>query len=203
MTKKFLDSAYKLDTQAGVEDFYNDWAATYDAEVADNGYVTPERCAKALWDAMPDPEAKILDVGCGTGLSGIALRKEGFNVIDGIDPSAEMLAIAKAKGIYRNCIDMPGEKMDVVAGTYDAIACIGVIGSGAAPLSVLDDVMALLPAKGKLVLSFNSKTLKDPSFEARLMSYVEDDKARLLFRENGEHLPGQNMTSIVYVVEKN
>ena len=47
MTKKFLDSVYDH-PDMDVADFYDDWAATYEAEVGDNGYVTPTRCAEAL-----------------------------------------------------------------------------------------------------------------------------------------------------------
>ena len=44
---------------------------------------------------------KILDVGCGTGLSGFSLRKFGFKNIDGLDLSKEMLKIASDKKIYK------------------------------------------------------------------------------------------------------
>lgn len=202
MTKKFLDSVYDLNTSSDVEEFYDDWASTYDAEVTDNGYLTPSRCAKALWQFLPDPDVKILDVGCGTGLSGEAMRAVGYRNIDGIDPSAEMLAIAKDKGVYANAIHMQGEEMDIVAGSYPVIACIGVIGVGAAPVSLLDTVMDLLPSGGKLVLSYNDKAIKERIYEARLNDYLDHSEARLLFRELGDHLPGKGMKSYVYVVEK-
>lgn len=202
MTKKFLDSVYNLDTASDVEEFYDDWASTYDAEVTDNGYLTPTRCAEALWQFLPEPDVRILDVGCGTGLSGEALTKRGFKNIDGIDPSAEMLAIAKRKGVYQTAIHMEGEEMDIKAGSYEVITCIGVIGVGAAPVSLLDTVMDLLPSGGKLVLSYNDKAIKERIYEARLNDYLDGGSARLLFRELGDHLPGQGMTSYVYVVEK-
>jgi predicted TPR repeat methyltransferase len=202
MTKKFLDSVYDLNTSGDVEEFYDDWAATYDAEVTDNGYLTPSRCADALWKFLPEPDTKILDVGCGTGLSGEALTKVGYTNIDGIDPSAEMLAVAKRKGVYKQAIHMQGDDMDIAPGHYDVIACIGVIGVGAAPVSLLDTVMDLLPSGGKLVLSYNDKAIKERIYEARLNDYLDGGGARLLFRELGDHLPGKGMTSYVYVVEK-
>ncbi|NQY61399.1 class I SAM-dependent methyltransferase [Cognatishimia sp.] len=202
MTKKFLDSVYNLDTASDVEEFYDDWASTYDAEVTDNGYLTPSRCADALWQFLPNPETRILDVGCGTGLSGEALAKVGYTNIDGIDPSAEMLAIAKRKGVYKTAIHMQGEEMEIEPGSYEAIACIGVIGVGAAPVTLLDTVMNLLPSGGKLVLSYNDKAIKERIYEARLNDYLDGGSARLLFRELGDHLPGKGMTSYVYVVEK-
>lgn len=46
--------------------------------------------------------AEILDVGAGTGLVGERLRQHGFARVDGLEPSAEMIAIARHKQIYRD-----------------------------------------------------------------------------------------------------
>ena len=44
---------------------------------------------------------KVLDVGAGSGLSGIALREAGFSgTIDALEPSEMMFAQAKPKNIY-------------------------------------------------------------------------------------------------------
>lgn len=203
MTKKFLDSVYKLDSSKDVEEFYDDWASTYDAEVGDNGYATPGRCAAALKQYLPNMSASILDVGCGTGLSGEALSAAGFQNIDGIDPSAEMLELARGKNVYRTIIHMQDDQMPTFPEPYDAIACIGVIGSGAAPLALLDTVVDLLPVGGKFVLSFNDKTIAEGIYEDRLNALIEQKSLTLQFREYGDHLPGKNMKSFVYVLEKN
>ena len=50
---------------------------------------------------LASPEARLLDFGCGTGLMGQELRKVGYTNIYGIDGSAEMLAIADSKAIYK------------------------------------------------------------------------------------------------------
>jgi len=42
----------------------------------------------------------VLDVGCGTGVSGLFLRDVGFADIHGSDFLPEMLALAKEKDIY-------------------------------------------------------------------------------------------------------
>ena len=95
--RRFLDGAYDLPDRRATAAFYADWAASYDAEIADNGYATPARCAAALAahaERLADP---VLDVGCGTGLSGLALAAAGFRTVDGTDLSAEMLARAAAR----------------------------------------------------------------------------------------------------------
>ena len=79
---------------------YADWADNYDADVAARGYRTPDRLAVALAAHAP-MDATVLDFGCGTGIGGAALRRVGFDVIDGTDVTAEMLKKAATRGIYR------------------------------------------------------------------------------------------------------
>lgn len=202
MTDKFLDKAYGLDTAAGTRDFYDQWSKTYEHEVGEAGYATPKRLARALAKFVRK-DATILDFGCGTGLSGLALKAQGFTTIDGVDVSEEMLQGAREKGIYRalSRID-PTETFQLQEQAYDAIIACGVIGSGAAPLSVFDSLMSLLKAGDYIAFSFNDHTLEDRSFEARVNDYIDGGSARLLLREYGPHLPGIGMKSMVYVMEK-
>ncbi|MDP6883623.1 MAG: methyltransferase domain-containing protein, partial [Rhodospirillales bacterium] len=54
----------------------------------------PSRCATALASTVAPDGARVLDVGCGSGLSGLALREVGFASIDGCDLSPAMAARA-------------------------------------------------------------------------------------------------------------
>lgn len=201
MTEQFLDKVYEARDEDETRAIYDAWAASYEAEIADNGYATPGRCAKALAAVMPDKSTPILDFGCGTGLSGLALKLAGFETIDGIDLSAEMLKAAREKGVYRTLSQVSGQP-EISKGSYAAIAAIGVIGSGAAPISVFDTLMHALARNGKFVFSFNDHTLEDPVYEARIREWTDCGAARLLSREHGPHLPGRNMMSNVYVLER-
>ena len=202
MAEKFLDKVYKARTAAETRALYDDWSATYEAEVAENGYATPARCADALARCVA-ADAPILDFGCGTGLSGLALRAAGFTTLDGVDLSADMLAQARAKGLYRALRQIGAtDPLGVTPGDYAAIAAIGVIGAGAAPIAVFDRLMEALAPGGHLVLSFNDHALADPENEARLDTWVASGRARLAFREYGPHLPKLNLNSNVYVLER-
>ena len=175
MSNGFLNKAYTARDAAGTRKLYDDWAASYEAEVAENGYATPERCAQALVASLDDLAAPVLDFGCGTGLSGLALKLAGLTTIDGLDLSADMLAIARDKGLYRH-LDLIDADTPLahVPGTYAAIAAIGVIGAGAAPITVFDTLMDGLAPGGKLVVSLNDHALEDPANEGRFQSHVED-----------------------------
>ncbi len=201
MSETFLNKVYTARNADETREIYDAWAASYEAEVSENGYATPGRCAAALAGVTDDLSQPILDFGCGTGLSGLALKLAGFSTIDGVDLSPEMLARAEAKGIYRNLRSVSAQTT-LEKGAYASIAAIGVIGSGAAPISVLDMLMNALPKNGRLVFSFNDHTLEDPVHEGRVSEWTDCGAARLLFRKRGPHLPGLDMKSNVYILEK-
>ena len=81
-------------------------------------------------------------------------------------------------------------------------AKIGVIGAGAAPVTVLDTILDGLAAGGKVVFSFNDHALDDPVNEAKVQSCIDSGTATLLGKAYGDHLPGINLNSNVYVLEK-
>lgn len=198
---KFLDKAYTARDAASTRVLYDDWAASYEAEVGEQGYATPGRCADALKHYANDMSAPVLDFGCGTGLSGLALKLAGFETIDGVDLSAEMLDGARSKNVYRH-LDQIEAGADLPRKDYALCAAIGVIGAGAAPIDVLHILMRALPRDGKLVFSFNDHALDDPANEAGIAEWTDCGAARLLFKEHGPHLPGIGLKSNVYVLEK-
>lgn len=200
MTDAYLDKVYQARSAKETAQIYDAWAKTYDAEVAENGYATPARCAAALHAILPDTSRPVLDFGCGTGLSGLALRLAGFQTIDGRDMSAGMLEIARAKGVYRHLEEIGPD--DPLPNGYDAITAVGVIGSGAAPLPALDRIIDALAPGGVTVFSFNDHTLQDPSYQARVDALIAAGVVVEVFRENGPHMPARNMSSTVYVLCK-
>jgi predicted TPR repeat methyltransferase len=203
MTDGFLSKAYSTREADGVRRLYDDWAATYEAEISENGYATPGHCAVALAQYVTDKAAPVLDFGCGTGLSGLALKLAGFETIDGVDVSADMLDRAREKNIYRTLTAIDADDdLPAAPGQYNAIAAIGVIGASAAPASSIDDIMHALGPGGFFVLSLNDHALADRIYEAKLCEWIDCGAAHLLFREHGPHLPGINMNANVYVIEK-
>ena len=202
MTKTYLDKIYSADS-ADLRPFYAQWAQSYDQEVGENGYITPLRIAEALARHVKDLSIPILDYGCGTGISGQAFQEAGFLTIDGVDISDEMLEVAAQKKIYRRLeLFAPETGPDVKLGAYNIIAAVGVIGAGAAPLAVLNQIMALLAPKGLLVFSFNDHTLEDPAYDGRVENYVKQGQAALHLKDYGDHLPKQKINSNIYILEK-
>ena len=196
----FLKSVYGMKTEEDIRRLYADWSRSYDREVGEAGYVTPTRVATALRAAGADPEARLLDFGCGTGISGMALAAAGFRAIDGVDLSPEMLDKAADKRIYTN-LRVIGAT-DPVPNGYPAIAAIGVIGPGAAPLGLLDRLVEALAPGALLGFSFNDHALADPAFPARVAALAGAGTVAELFAEHGPHLPAIGIGATVYILQK-
>ncbi|XDA99731.1 methyltransferase domain-containing protein [Sulfitobacter sp. LCG007] len=204
MKHGFLQKAYEARSADETRALYDEWSATYEEEIRDQGYATPGRCAAALAKFAPDQTLPILDFGCGTGLSGLSLKLAGFATIDGVDISPDMLAKAEAKRLYRDLrIVEPGENLAPICRNYSAVAAIGVIGAGSAPPTVIDGILSGLPREGLFVMSFNDHALADKANTGRLNEWLDCGAARCLFREHGPHLPGIGLNSTVYVIQKN
>lgn len=199
----FLDRVYVSDDAFNARSFYDDWAKSYEAELKTNGYVTPGRCAEALKSLETDLSAPIIDLGCGTGLSGLALRSEGFTVVDGVDLSVEMLNRAKSHGCYRSLdtIDL-SEPLTALEGRYRHAVAAGVVSPGHAPASTILRVLEALPSGGTFVFSLNDHALEDPSFEAAIMEVVDGGWAMVTFKEYGPHIPARDFNAMVYGLSK-
>ncbi len=93
-----LDAAYSLETPDDSRRLYAKWASTYDEDfIGPTGYVYHENLVAAFLDAGGSAGGSILDVGCGTGIVGVALSDIGEKKIDGIDISPEMIEVAASK----------------------------------------------------------------------------------------------------------
>jgi predicted TPR repeat methyltransferase len=199
MTDKTFDP--KLWTDRSPEEtraLYTDWAATYDADVTQAGYVTPTRLAEALAEHVPDRAAPVLDFGCGTGLSGQALKSAGFTTLDGTDITPGMLEKAKTLGLYRKL--WPSDPGEAPPPGYATIAAIGVVSLGAAPAGTLATLLDALAPGGHLGFSYNDATLADAAYMDALAA--AQARADLLHDAYGPHLPGKDMGSRVYVLRK-
>lgn len=204
MTRKGLAAVRDLASTEEAADFYDRWAEHYEEELADGGYATPARAAALLAEHAQMPWAPVLEVGCGTGLGGLALRDAGFECIDGYDISAEMLARAREKEVYRH-LDIAdlSQPLDAVPDdTYQNAAAIGVFNPKFIAATVIDAILAKLPEGGCLVFSLNDHALADRSFANRVFELAEYHVVDLLAREHGAHIPGIGLESTIFVLRK-
>ncbi|MEM6972078.1 MAG: class I SAM-dependent methyltransferase [Pseudomonadota bacterium] len=198
-----LKDVYQIKGAESARDFYDGWARDYDAEMARQRFVTPRRCAEALKQCAGSVEGAVVDLGCGTGLAGIALAEAGFHMIDGYDLSQGMLAKARAKGVYRDLrqIDL-SQPIDLSPGTYDHAVAVGVLSPDLMPVTVIDQILQVLNPAGVFVFSVNEHHAADGMIDGRVMELTDCGYAELMLREMGEHLPGIELKSTVYAMRR-
>ena len=202
---KFLPTSYDLETSEQTLAHYEAWAATYDAEIGDeNRYAQPERCAAALRATATGPDARILDVGCGSGLSGVALADAGWTAIDGCDLSPAMLALAAETGVYTELLEADlNAGLDLPDAAYDAATAVGVFSFGHIQPAALRDVLRVVRPGGAVVVGLNDHYWDEGAVPAELEAIEADGKGRVVMREHGEHLPGAGIQGWVVAVVKN
>ncbi len=107
---------------------YDEWAQSYDGDLASWSYRAPEVVADIVTSREPTVDS-VLDVGCGTGLVGRELRARGFTgPLRGLDLSQASLDVAGQGDTYdaveQADLQQPLAVEDDSAG---AVVCVGVM----------------------------------------------------------------------------
>jgi SAM-dependent methyltransferase len=176
-----LAEAYAVETPAENRELYRRWAATYESGfIADRGYVYHEHVVALLVDRGPRGAA--LDVGCGTGLVGVALATAGLDevtAIDGIDISPEMLEQARTKridggAVYRDLIeaDLTGP-VDVATGSYGTVVSVGTFTHGHLGPESIDELLRLAAPGAAFALGINAEHYLSHGFADHLAAALD------------------------------
>lgn len=100
-----LDASTRIDAAplAYVEGLFNAYAEEFDRALVERlGYATPQhlaRMVRGIHGGQTRRFARVLDLGCGTGLSGDAFAASAA-WLEGVDLAEAMLGAARAKGVY-------------------------------------------------------------------------------------------------------
>ena len=88
-------------SQDHIVEHYDEVASKYDSIYLGAGYYDHVKCSELAQKLFPDIEARknlhVFDMGCGTGLVGEEMQKNGFANIIGCDVSKGMLDVAAKK----------------------------------------------------------------------------------------------------------
>lgn len=144
---------------------YDAWAASYDRDVGELGYCSPEIVADAVCRQFGNRGAHLLDVGAGTGLLGENLYRRGYRNLHGMDASQGMLIQAARKGVYRMLSRMVlGRPLGFARGAFDGLMAAGVFSSGHVPPESLFEFDRIVRPGGKVVFSLKWDGTSDNLF---------------------------------------
>jgi predicted TPR repeat methyltransferase len=161
---KFMLAVLRATPLAGapagyVSRLFDQYAPRFDDHLTRTlGYRAPEDLA-AMIAALEDgkPRETALDVGCGTGLSGLPFRARVRRLI-GLDLSAEMLARARARGIYDELHQADArEFLARFAGMVDLVIAADVLVYVGDAAPWFEALMFRMPPGGLIALSIERR----------------------------------------------
>jgi len=155
--------------RATLDTLYDQWANHYDQQIWASGNPYIAIAAGFAGRCIPDFDARVLDAGCGTGNMAQILTQMGYRNIDGLDPSAGMLAVARRKQIYQQLHQLYlGKQVDLPDASYDAVVAAGVLTHGHAPPESLDGILKLTRPDGIILFSLSQIAYQEYGFRQKI-----------------------------------
>ena len=102
---------------------------------------------------VPGPVERVLDVGCGPGLTGAALREVGVAEVWGLERDVELAEAARSQLDHVVCGDLDGASVELPDGQFDGLIYADVLEHLVDPWSVLREQRRLLRSGGFAILS--------------------------------------------------
>lgn len=202
--ENFFDIAYTLVSSSEAREMYDRWAQVYDRDLNDGEYQQPARCAGALAKQITDKNISILDVGCGTGLSGLALKDAGYATVHGCDLSQGMLDKASELKLYKNLFtcDLNEPPIDVQPEQYDAVTAVGVFSFGHIMPEAVDELLRIVKKDGIIIIGLNDHYYEEGSLTNKLNDLEIAGKIKIIEQEHGDHIPRNELKGWVITLQK-
>lgn len=180
MSDPDLQGALTLNSPEACLAHYRAWAASYDNGFAkDMQYLLPAHVAAAFRAAGGG--APVLDVGAGTGLLAERLREMGQEgAMDAVDFSADMLARAAGKGIYRHLTQADITQPIPLPRQYGGVVSSGTFTAGHVGPVALPHLLGVAMPGAQFALSINLRVWSAQGFDRALQTLQAEGRITAL-----------------------
>jgi predicted TPR repeat methyltransferase len=205
---EWLNRAYSAKGLTDLRSLYDEWAASYDADLVqpDQDYVAPALAAatvaKYLGPDTPLDTVKILDAGCGTGLVGAALSKLGAKDIHGLDLSPGMLEVAGKLHVYTalDTADL-SKSLEEESDSVDVVTCIGTLTHAHVGPEVLSEFVRVVKKQGWIVATVLDDIWEPIGYRAKVEELVSQKKVELVSADSGDYRRGAGISARMVVLK--
>jgi len=174
-----LEQVYAARSPDELNAAYAAWAAGYDRDTLAAGYCLPFQVLAWVTRYVKTGDGALLDAGCGTGLSGPYLKALGYEHIEGLDFSEDMLKLAGSRGAYSELKRATlGEVLPWDDNHFAAFFSTGVFTEGHAPASGLYELCRITRPGGIAVFTVRDKIFHSGGF----LAIIADLEGRGIWR---------------------
>ena len=208
MNTKDIDNKipiYQLDSKEKVLEYYVNWTkkGEYNKNMISWNYQAPQNTVKLFNKHTPNKEINILDAGCGSGLVGIELQKNGYTKITGADFSQEMLDLIP-NNIYHQLelIDL-NEKLKYEDNFFDAITCVGTFTYGHVKANALNELIRILKKNGLICFTINEGIYKKYQFDLKIKQLSDDKLWDIIDISKCSYIVNKDIEAWLCIAKKN
>lgn len=190
----FVTEAYNVHGKQGLKKFYEKWAEDYDRQMLGKlDYVSPRIIAEMMRCHLPGKEARILDIGCGTGLTAQALHGHGYTSLHGIDLSEDMVRVAGKRGIYKELTTTDVTRpLPFEDNGFDGAISSGTFTHGHVDAGCLEEIFRVIKPGGLLACTVNFDIWESAGFAETFAGMEEDRRIRCLARTADKFYDGKD-----------
>ena len=175
---------------------YKKWADQYDSDLlTEMGYKAPAITTSIFKKKLSGYDARILDVGCGTGIVGALLAQSGYTSVDGLDYSQEMLEKASQKRIYNALIRADLTKpLDLDSNLYDAIISVGTFTLGHVGPDAFSELIRITKPGGTICFTVRREAWIGHKYRERTLELEVAKKWELKGMQTVEYIQEEGST---------
>lgn len=198
-TPELWEATYDASSSEELADAYRKWGDLYDKDTREvMGYVGPETAATMLDHHLDkkENECRVLDAGCGTGLVGEVLSDMGYEKMDAMDYSQDMLEQAEKKEVYKKLFqeDM-NEKLDIPDNAYDATICVGTFTYAHVGPDAFEELIRVTRPGGYICFTIRDGAYQEYGYRSKMLEMEAENVWSLQEMRESDYLIKENVTA--------
>jgi predicted TPR repeat methyltransferase len=196
-TPKLWIATYEVETTEELAEAYKNWAGDYDRDTLDTmGYVGPHVATSMLDGHLDSKACRVLDAGCGTGLVGEYLNRMGYQNVDAIDYSRDMLDEAEKKGVYQQLFqeDM-NKELNIPDDSYDATICVGTFTYAHVGPHAFDELVRVTRPGGHICFSIRDGAYQEYDYRSKMLEMEACARWELQELREEDYLVKENVSA--------